>query len=150
MTAISLDNFIADLTQQKSLYEQLLKLSMRQRDFIAGDRVDELLNLLQQRQSLIEQAGQIENRVKPIKLEWAAVSQSIDEASKQHVQNILAESRDLLGQLAQRDSDDSLVMQQKKLDVRKQIQGTQQQTQVAKHYAAGAYASSRSQINVRQ
>jgi len=140
---------LSDLASQVGHYEQLLKLASRQRDLIAGDRADELLILLGERETVIAKMNLLDQRLRPVRAEWASVSGSLDAEVRQQAQAMFEKLRDLLGKITSSDADDALVLQQKKLDVRKQINATGQQLQVTRHYAADAYASqAKSNLNI--
>jgi hypothetical protein len=64
---------------------------------------------------------------------------------------MLAETKSLLMQITQADQDDVLLLQQRKLNVGKQIAATSQAKVVNHRYAASAYgANSGSRLNVKQ
>lgn len=143
-----IDIFAAELSQQLSLYEQLLRLCDLQRDYIASERVDDLLGLLSQREVILQEASAIEARILPLKQRWKEVAVRLDAAKRGEVEVVLRKIRETLGKITSSDADDAMVLQQRKLDVRKQIRGTGQQQQVVHGYAKSAYAQGQAQTKL--
>lgn len=142
---------LTSLTQQLTCYRQLARLCELQRQYVQQNQTDELLSVLEQRGGLLEQIAQLESQVAPLKRSWSEISATLSEPDRTVAAEMLAETKALLMQITQADQDDVLLLQQRKLNVGKQIAATSQAKVVNHRYAASAYgANSGSKLNVKQ
>lgn len=142
---------IVSLEAQLSHYRRLLKLSELQRAFVRENQTDELLQVLQTRSELLTEIARLEQDVAPLKRSWADTSLALSPSLRESAAAMLAETRSLLQQITQADQDDVLLLQQRKLNVGKQIQQHQSAKRVNTRYAASAYTNaSGSKLNVKQ
>lgn len=139
------------LTRQLACYRQLSRLCDLQRQYVQQNQTDELLTILEQRGELLQQITELETQVAPIKRNWSEFSAYLTQQDRQLASQMLAETRELLMQITQADQDDVLLLQQRKLNVGKQIAATTQAKAVGHRYAAMAYASNQhNKVNVKQ
>ena len=145
------DRTVQDLSAQLDCYRRLAKLSELQSGYVRQNQTDELLDVLQQRSGLLTEIARLEETVGPLRKEWANVSPGLDEATRERLQAMLSETRTLLHQITSADQDDVLLLQQRKLNVGKQIQATQTARKVNTRYAAAAYGTNNgSKLNVQK
>ena len=64
--SLSADRFAGLLTQQRSVYQSLRSLSEQQTQFIASGDTSALLDVLGQRQQIVEQLTQINAETEPL------------------------------------------------------------------------------------
>ena len=142
---------VAALEQQLACYRRLAKLSELQRNYVRENQTDELLVVLQTRSELLTEIARLEAEVAPMKRAWAETSTALAPAIRDSAAAMLAETRQLLQQITQADQDDVLLLQQRKLNVGKQIQQHQTAKRVNTRYAASAYAGNNgSKLNIKQ
>ncbi|MGC4033925.1 MAG: hypothetical protein QM754_19770 [Tepidisphaeraceae bacterium] len=143
---------IAALEDQLAGYRRLQKLSELQREFVRNNQTDELLTVLQSRAEVLAEIGRLEQVVVPLKRAWAETSAVLSPALRESATAMLAETRQLLQQITQADQDDVLLLQQRKLNVGKQIQQHSTAKRVNNRYAAAsAYAvNNGSRLNIKQ
>ncbi|HEX8325338.1 MAG TPA: hypothetical protein VF595_15660 [Tepidisphaeraceae bacterium] len=142
---------IVSLEAQVGHYRRLQKLSDMQRVYVRENQTDELLAVLQTRSELLSEIARLEQDVAPLKRSWADTSLALSPALREAAVAMLAETRTLLQQITQADQDDVLLLQQRKLNVGKQIQQHQSAKRVNTRYAANAYTSSAgSRLNVQK
>ena len=147
----TLPPIIASLEQQLACYRRLAKLSDLQRNYVRENQTDELLAVLQTRSELLTDIARLEAEVAPLKRAWAETSGSLSPAVRESAAAMLAETRQLLQQITQADQDDVLLLQQRKLNVGKQIQQHQTAKRVNTKYAASAYAGNNgARLNIKQ
>jgi hypothetical protein len=139
---------LADLAAQADWYSKLLKLAYLQHALIEQERTDDLLVVLERRNLIVEQLSLIEQRLKPIKLNWAEVSAKMSGDDQVRVRAAFSEVRDLLGQITQADQDDTMLLNQRKISVGQQLRATNAGLQTNRRYAAGAYAGVGSRMDV--
>lgn len=142
---------VASLETQLSHYRRLQKLSDQQRAYVRENQTDELLAVLQTRSELLGEIARLEQDVAPLKRDWAGTSLSLSPELRDAAAKMLAETRTLLQQITQADQDDVLLLQQRQLNVGKQIQQHQSAKRVNTRYAASAYsAPSGSRLNIQK
>ena len=139
------------LENQLACYRKLQKLSDLQRGYVRENQTDELLNVLTARSELLTEIARLEKEVAPLKRAWADHSAAFPPLLKETTSRMLAETRTLLQQITQADQDDVLLLQQRKMNVGKQIQQAQTAKRVNTRYATSAYAPTQgSRLNVKQ
>ena len=127
------------LTEQVECCQKLAKLSQMQHEHIEHGRVEQLLDVLKTRQQVVEQMARCERVVGPVKKQWEQFVLTLDEATRTKAEALVAESRSLLEQITAADRDDALVLQQRRLNVGKEIRQTSSARQVHRMYGAAAY-----------
>jgi hypothetical protein len=139
------------LTDQLACYRKLQKLCEKQRHYVQQNQTDELIAVLEARAVILQEIARLEHEVSPLKRDWANQSATMDDAGRASVADMLAETKALLEQITQADQDDVLLLQQRKLNVGKQIAATQSARKVNTRYAAAAYGTvSGSNLNVQK
>ncbi|MDB5325711.1 MAG: hypothetical protein JWM57_1280 [Phycisphaerales bacterium] len=142
---------IVSLESQLACYRRLQKLSDLQRAYVRENQTDELIEVLQTRSALLIDIARLEDDVAPLKRSWADTSLALSPVLRTAAAAMLAETRTLLQQITQADQDDVLLLQQRQLNVGKQIQQHRVAKQVNTRYAASAYTqTSGSRLNVKQ
>ncbi|MCC7145090.1 MAG: hypothetical protein IT443_01445 [Phycisphaeraceae bacterium] len=103
---ISAEELAELLSRQQKLFEQLLDLASHQGPLIEAGQSEPLLNLLAQRQTLINQLHEISARLAPVRKQWAAVLQSFSQAARERIQGILDQIGKLQTRIASLDERD--------------------------------------------
>lgn len=129
------------LEQQVECYRRLAKLADQQHEHVALSRIEELLNVLGQRQEVLDQVATLEKTVGPAKREWTAFITKLDALSRSKAEANLAETRRLLEEITTADRSDALVLQQRKLNIGRQLNQASSAKQVNRNIAAAAYGS---------
>ena len=134
---------IADLTAQIDWYGKLLRLTELQHTLVEQERTDDLLVVLDKRQTIVEAVTTIEQRLRPIKLGWQDESASLPAEHRLQIEERFATVRGLLQQITQADQDDALLLQQRKINVGQQLRRTGAGQTLNRNYAAAsAYGKS--------
>lgn len=129
------------IEQQASLYARLYELAERQHECVRQDRQDELLDVLEQRGRVVEQIAITERLLRPVRQRWADIAAKLDEDSRRRAESAFSGSRELLARITAADQDDVLVLQQRKLNIGRELRATHSQHRIATRYAASAYAA---------
>jgi len=143
------DPILLALTQQVACYRKLAKLAAVQHDHIQHGRTEELLGVLQSRQEVLDQLAAHEKVIAPAKQNWAEYGATLNPESRTQAEALLAETKQLLEKITNADRNDVLVLQQRKLNIGKQILQTTSARQVNRNYAAAAYGTARSRVDVQ-
>ena len=110
------------LTQQRELYQQLKTLSDQQGELIAQGQAEQLLTVLSQRQSLVEQIAQLNEHIAPFKQHWPDLSAQISDDQRKQVNTLLEEVENLLQSIIGQDDRHRQQLQSAKEDVGRQLQ----------------------------
>ncbi len=142
---------IQSLTDQLGCYRKLARLCELQRQYVQQNQTDELLSVLEQRGTILSEIARLEEAVSPLKRNWSEASALMSEDQRVGALEMLAETKTLLMQITQADQDDVLLLQQRKLNVGKQIAATSSARVVNNRYAASVYGANQgSRLNVQK
>jgi len=108
------DTMIGLLSQQRDLYERLAGLSDSQRSLITGQRTEQLLTVLAERQALLAELERLAERVRPLQTEWPRLRAALPADRVQEVDRLLADIRRLLGGILEKDRDDAQLLAARK------------------------------------
>ena len=131
-------NVITALEEQVGCYRRLARLAEVQHEHVQQSQIEQLLAVLQSRQQVLDQLKELESVIAPAKQRW---SDFVDEIGEQrnHAEELLAETRRLLERITTSDREDAMVLQQRKLNIGKQINQAAAARQINRNYAAAAY-----------
>ncbi len=144
------DSVVQALEDQVGCYRRLAKLAELQHVHVQQDQTQALLEVLQSRQSVLNQITALERVVAPIKRNWCGYAGSLGQDQKSHAEALIAETRRLLEEITQADQNDALVLQQRKLNLGRQINQAAAAKQVNRTYAAAAYGTRASRMDMHR
>jgi hypothetical protein len=133
------DPTITALEQQVTCYQRLAKLAEIQHEHVQNSRTEELLNVLGQRQVVLDRVGELERIIAPNKRRWSDYLVGLPTADRGRAESLLAATRSLLEKITTADRDDALVLQQRKLNLGRELCQANTARQVNRSYAAAAY-----------
>lgn len=99
MTNQDLRDLLELFGREQACYTSLLDLSRRQKGVIEHGAVDDLLQILGQKQKVLSRVGEIENQLLPYKRNWTAVRSGLDENDRQVLDLALSTVEELLAEL---------------------------------------------------
>jgi hypothetical protein len=99
VTRDALQQMLELLGQEQSCYTALLDLSRTQRRLIGAGLVKELPVLLAQKQRVLDRLNEVSARLRPTKLRWDLVRDSLDDNERQVLDLALATAEEILGEL---------------------------------------------------
>lgn len=144
------DPVIAALTEQVACYQRLAKLAEAQHDHIQHARTEELLDVLQRRQTVLDQLAGPSRVVQGAREKWGEYVARLGPEQRQKAESLLAQTRTLLEQITHADRNDVMVLQNRKLSLSRQINQTTAARQVNRLYAAAAYGKAPSRVDVQR
>lgn len=147
---MSQDAVIDAMVEQLGCYQRLAKLAELQHEHVRQSRTDQLLELLKTRQEVLEQAWAFERVVAPVKSRWSDYLAGLDETKRERAESLLAQTLALLERITAADRDDALVLQQRKLNLGKQINQATSARQLNRAYTIAAYGRPRSHMDVQR
>ena len=142
------DSTVAALEEQVVCYQRLAKLAELQHVYVQQGQTEELLDILQKRQEVLDDIGRLEAVVGPQKKQWSLYLGGLDVADRGRAEASLAETRRLLEAITAADRNDALVLQQRKLNLGRQINQAAAAKQVNRNYAAAAYGPRQSRMDL--
>ena len=99
MTDTDLKEVLEYFGQEQACYTALLDLSRRQKGVIETGTVDELLRILGQKQQLLAQVSDIENRLRQYKKNWQEIRTRLDQNDRAVLDLALSTVEELLAEL---------------------------------------------------
>lgn len=144
------DNVLNSLREQVDCYRRLAKLAQVQHGHIRQGRIEQLLDVLKSRQQVLERMTECEKIVGPAKRQWEQFLSTLDETNRATAESLLGESRSLLAQITAADQDDALVLQQRKLNLGKEIRQAASARQINRMYGAAAYGRKPPRMDVQR
>lgn len=140
------------LSKQVGCYRQLLKLAELQHEHVQQNHTDGLLEVLQRRRDVLDEITMLEREVAPSKRQWTKLSESADAQRRAQAESLLGETRALLERITAADQSDVLVLQQRKLNLSRQISQTTTARSINRSYGIAAYggADARSRMDVQR
>ena len=133
------DPIIDALHEQLGCYRRLAKLAEIQHEHVRQSRTEQLLEVLGSRQEVLEQVEQFEQVIGPAKRQWGEYLRTLDAPDRQQAESLMAETRRLLEEITLADRDDALVLQQRKLNLGREITRAAGARRLNSSYAAAAY-----------
>ncbi len=99
------------LDRQRRLYRSLQTLAQQQAGLVSNGNPDGLLQVLAQRQSLLEDVKKTNDSLAPFRQRWDDVSKLLDDRQKTEAAAAIAEINERLQLIMQRDQADSEMLQ---------------------------------------
>jgi hypothetical protein len=143
LTDVNADELIAMLSEQRDLYRRLSNLADRQRGLITGDDPERLLEVLAERQKLIDRLMASARELAPYQENWTAVRGSLSSPEEERVDQIVSEMQGLLSGILETDQADADLLSARKGTTARAIESLKTGRQ-----AGSAYAQS--SVNHRQ
>ncbi len=141
---------ITALEEQVELYRRLAKLAELQHVYVQQEQTESLLEVLAQRQQLLDGLSELERVVAPARKQWAGYVSRLGPAERPRAEAAMNETRRLLEQITTADRNDAMVLQQRKLNLGRQINQARAARQVNRTYATAAYGQRAAALDVRQ
>src|ERR1700730_11731939 len=100
------DPIIQALCDQVGCYRRLAKLTEVQHQHVQNSQTEGLLEVLQKRQTVLDQLALLEARIAPAKHRWRDYLRACQPDARQRAELLMAETRTLLEQITAADRDD--------------------------------------------
>ena len=136
------------LAKQVACYQRLAKLAELQHQHVQHGQVEGLIEVLGLRGEVLAEVGALETTVGPAKKRWTAFVAELPADKRSAAEGMLAETRRLLEQITSADKDDVLVLQQRKLNLGRQITQASTARTINRNYAASAYDKPVARVDV--
>lgn len=138
------------LSEQVICYQRLAKLAALQHIHVQQSQTEQLLEVLRNRQEVLDRIADFEKVIAPAKRGWGDFVAKLASPARIKAESLLAESRKLLEEITTADRNDAMVLQQRKLNIGRQIQKSGIARQINRNYAAAAYVARGLKMDVQQ
>jgi hypothetical protein len=133
------------LDEQCRLYEQLDELSQHQSACVESGETELLLDVLAQRQGIVEQVTEVNGLLEPFVSRWDSLADALDDSQRDTLRAKLSRLDQLVDQITKRDEADRIKLEEQKGQVAQELGGA-----VRQKNAAAAYGrSGSSQVSAR-
>lgn len=137
------------LKRQLECYQRLAKLAGAQHEHVQDSRTEDLLAVLSQRQKLLEEMSQLERIILPAKRNWRQFADTLPADQRAEAEELIGATRRLLEDIAAADRDDTLVLQQRKLNLGRGINQATAARKFNHAYAKAAYGQARERLDTQ-
>jgi hypothetical protein len=144
------DAIISALKQELDCYQRLAKLANTQHEHVQNSRTEDLLLVLSQRQTLLEQIAQLEKTIAPAKRDWAQYLSGLSGDQRSLADSLVESTRELLEQITTADREDALVLQQRKFNAGRGINQAAAARKFNMNYAAAAYGQKKAALDIHR
>jgi hypothetical protein len=142
------DPVILALTEQLDCYRRLAKLAAVQHEHVQQGRTEQLLEVLHSRQAVLDQLSRLNGTIAPAKERWGEFLGQLEPVHRDAAETMVGESRKLLEEIVSSDKHDALVLQQRKLNLGREINQASSARQINRTYAAAAYGQKAATMDV--
>ncbi len=143
-----MDAIMTALREQVSCYERLAKLADQQREHVRDNRTEALLDVLGRRQIELDRIAGFERDIAPAKRRWTAYLAELPDGDRAAAGRMMDSTRRLLEHITNADREDAMMLQQRKLNLGRQIDATRSARQINRNYAAAAYGRPAARLDV--
>ncbi|HEX3356130.1 MAG TPA: flagellar export chaperone FlgN [Tepidisphaeraceae bacterium] len=144
------NEIILALEEQVGCYRRLARLTEAQREHVQRSNMEALLEVLKNRQEILDQLARLEGVIKPVKARWTEFLGEIDTENRAKAEQMVGEARRLLEEIMAADRTDALALQQRKLNVGRQIHLASGAKKINRNYANAAYGQRKSNVDIQQ
>lgn len=144
------DEVIQALERQIGCYRRLAKLAEVQHGHVQQNQMEPLLEVLKSRQDMVEQIAKLEKVIGPARQNWGVFVRDMEVEKRSQAESYFAEAKQLLESITTNDQNDALLLQQRKLNLGKQINQASAARQVNRTYAAAAYGTRPSKMDMQR
>ncbi|HEY7118096.1 MAG TPA: flagellar export chaperone FlgN [Tepidisphaeraceae bacterium] len=144
------DPVIQALQEQVSCYQRLAKLAEQQHEHVQQSHTEALLEVLARRQEVLDQVARLEQVIAVAKRRWGEYVGGLGGDQRAQAERLLAETRRLLEEITTADRNDALILQQRKLNLGRQLNQATAAKQVNRNYAAAAYGTRTPRMDLKQ
>ncbi len=134
MSVPSQSCFLKTLQSRREYYQLLLDLSLRQTDLIRTDNYIQLLEVLAQKQSLLQDMDGLRQSLPDLWQQWHSKRDTLDPLSRNVCERMLAESKVILEEVMKNEQDSTDLLTQCRDYTRKNLQAIAEGTQVHEAY----------------
>jgi hypothetical protein len=131
------------LEEQVGCYRVLAKLAARQHEHVQNDHTEGLLEVLKEREGLLDRLSALEKTVGPARRDWVNFVGRLPVMLRAKAEGMMNEAKALLAEITAGDEKDAIALQQRKHRIGNELRQTASAAVVNRGYAAAAYGKAR-------
>ena len=105
---------ISLLSEQRDLYARLASLADHQRSLIADREPERLLEVLGERQKIVDRLESLAERLRPRQRQWQQIREQMADSERQRADQLVSETNALLSAIIQKDEADVQLLAESK------------------------------------
>jgi len=140
------EDALALMREQATLYERLDALSANQRSLITADDTGVLLAHLSRRKQVVDALSRIAERLDPVRREWSTIRQRWAPPQREEADRLIADAAARLRRMIERDEEDVRVLSARKHTVSRSLRSAHSAGQALSAYRAPAAATARRNV----
>jgi hypothetical protein len=150
LTPVGSPAWMTLLADAAGCYRRLARLAESQHDHVAQNRTDALIEVLSARQAELTKLAEFETVLGDARRNWAGLAPTLSADTRAAAETLFGEMRTLLAAITAADQNDSIILQQRKLDVGRELKQTTVARGVNRTYAAAAYGKPKPRMDVQR
>lgn len=143
------DDLMQLLSHQRTLYRRLRLLTDRQAALVLGDDTGPLLELLGERQRLIDGLTELNVRLKPFRTHWTDLYNTLDVETRKRISEMLEEANATLGMILKNDGHDCGRLSAKREETAARMASVETGSRVCAAYSSAGAGSGRNVTDTR-
>ena len=144
------DEILEAMRRELECYRSLAKLASTQHQCIQDSRSAELLVVLGKRQEFLKEIAQLRQKTVIARRNWGEFIAALAQDNRGEAESLNDQTRELIEQIAAADREDTLAMQQKKLEVGRKINQAASARKFNRAYAAAAYGQGKPGLDIHR
>lgn len=140
-TTPAIVELMALLDHQRTLYRRLRMLAERQKALVMLDDAQPLLDLLNERQRLVDGLVALGGKIAPYRERWPALYAEMDEPTRRAAAALLEEVNASLSMILQRDRQDTAMLDVRRQDAAWRMASMNNHSRASSAYAAAGAAA---------
>jgi hypothetical protein len=141
---------ILALEEQVGCYRRLARLAEAQHEHVQQMQMEPLLEVLKSRQQVLDRLKCLDELIAPAKQRWTLFLSELAADLRARAEGIVLETRRLLEQITVADRNDAMVLQQRKLNIGREIHQASAARQINRTYGAAAYGAPAARMDVQR
>ncbi len=149
MNSLDEQRMIELLRHQQVLYRRLRQLSDRQKQLVMREDAEGLLEILSERQRLVDGLVGLSGLLAPFRERWSEIYGKLEEPRRREVAELLEEANQSLGSILSSDSTDSATLTARKQGMASELAGYSAAGRATAAYASAGNASKSTMTEAR-
>lgn len=125
------------LREQRDVFGQLGRLAKQQQTLVIDDDPEALLNLLAERQRLVDRLARLSQQMAPYRQRWPEIAPTLPGEDRQQAEEMLAEINGMLGSILASDKRDSRLLASRKSLMADELNDTHLGQRATQAYQSG-------------
>ncbi len=140
---IDVEKLLEGFARQRELYEKMVEVTREQNRRIESNEVDALLKVLENKNQLLREVGEIETGAAPLRRQWNEAHKEMDAETVKRVETGIGGTKEVLRELLKLEEEGREMMERQRGAAGDQIREIQQKRKVRNAYGQKGPGGSR-------